>query len=50
MTDIWNCSNCKWFASDVYVCVNGKSAHRADFVMGNDTCIYWENKNNEHST
>ena len=50
MNNIRHCSKCKWFASDVYVCVNDKSEHRAEFVMENDTCIYWENKNNEHST
>lgn len=44
--DIRNCSNCKWFASDVYVCVNDKSEHCADFVMENDTCICWEGMKN----
>lgn len=50
MNNTENCANCKWFASDVYVCVNDKSKHCADFVMENDTCIYWEDKRSEHST
>lgn len=36
------CGTCRWFADDVEVCVNDKSAHCADFVGANDGCAYWE--------
>ena len=36
------CGTCKWYADDVEVCVNGDSAHCADFVSRDDGCACWE--------
>lgn len=38
------CGTCRWFADDVEVCVNDRSAHCADFVGTNDSCAHWEEK------
>lgn len=41
------CNNCKWYEADDYVCVNAESDHCADFVMPNEICMEWEQKEDE---
>ena len=39
------CKNCKWRSDDfTSVCVNDASDHLADFVMPDDGCEEWEEK------
>lgn len=38
------CKTCKWYAENAEVCVNDASEHLADFVMPEDGCGEWEEK------
>lgn len=42
------CSTCHYLSDDfTSVCVNPDSEHRADFVMADDTCPQFKEKENE---
>lgn len=42
------CSTCHYRSDDfTSVCVNPDSEHRADFVMADDTCPQYKEKENE---
>lgn len=36
------CVTCKWYDTELGVCCNGESEHRADFRDWNDWCSKWE--------
>ena len=39
------CGNCRWLSDGfTSVCVNSDSEHCADFVMADDTCEHWKQK------
>ena len=49
MTENYNCTckNCRYRSDDfASVCVNSDSKHCADFVMADDTCPAWKEKEN----
>lgn len=38
------CGNCKWFDDFEGLCFNYESENCADFVSKNDSCAFWEKK------
>lgn len=43
-----SCSNCKWLSCEFSsVCVNSDSEYCADFVSADDSCEFFESKENE---
>ena len=42
------CATCAWYEDYHGVCCNGDSEYRADFMNPEDSCGYWEEKEEGH--
>ena len=40
------CATCAWYEDYQGVCFNGDSEYRADFTEPEDSCEFWEKRNN----